>query len=352
MAKVKFDVSGTDPTENAGKIFEDPIPGVYKAKVQACTSGFSKGDDGKPDRSRPRLEVVYEITDGKDNGKFRGSRVWDYVVFTEASQWRLDQFLLAMGISNNKKRKGEFDTDDIVGMPVKLRIAADQGTSVAAGDYRPRVKTVLMGEDSDIEDEGDVEELEEDEVVADEEIEDEADEVEADSEGYTEDALSELKITDLGKILTDEFDVSREDMPKGKDPKIAMILDLQSSAEGEAEQEEADAEDAEDSADEDLDELARTVDDEEDEEGTAQERLEELAEENDLDPNDYETWAELAEELKGLVGGDEGTNQRAELEAMSIADLRAKAKELEIDPKGAKSAVIDRIIESLGEDPF
>lgn len=137
MAKVKFDVSGTDPSENAGKIFEDPVPGVYKAKVQACNHGFSKGDDGKPDRTRPRLEVVYEVTDAKDGGKYRGSRVWDYVVFTEASQWRLDQFLMAMGISNTKKRKGEFDTDDLVNMPVKIRIKAETGTSVAAGDYRP-----------------------------------------------------------------------------------------------------------------------------------------------------------------------------------------------------------------------
>lgn len=210
----------------------------------------------------------------------------------------------------------------------------------------------MMGDDADAEEyaDGEVEELDPDAVADDVELEDETEEVEevaADSDGYTEDALSELKITELGSILTDEFEVDRADVPKGKDPKIAMILDLQATADGEGEQAEADAEDAE----EDLEALAELVDEGDDEDGKAEERLTELAEENDLDPNEYPTWAELAEAITEAAGG-EGTNQEAELKAMSIADLRAKAKELEIDSTGAKSALIARILEFLGEDPF
>jgi hypothetical protein len=345
VAKVKFDVSGTEPEENAGKIFEEPVPGVYKAKVQACTHGFSKNQEtGKPDKTRPRLEVVYEIT---QEGKHKGARLWDYLVFTEASAWRMDQFLQAMGITNAKKRTGEFDTDDLVGMPVKIRVAADKNEAT----YRPRVATVVMGSDEDAEDDEEMEELE---VGDDEEIEDEEEteeETETEAEGYAEDDLSELTVKGLGDILVNEFDVERADLPKGKEPKIAMILDLQSAAAGEEEQAEADAEDAETDEDEDLDELGRIVDDEEDEDGGAQERLEELAEENDLDPNEYDTWAELATELIGLVGGDE-EDQTAQIKALSLPELRAKAKELAIDSKGTKQALVDRILAHLNEEPF
>lgn len=205
MAKVKFDVSGSDPDEAVGGNFEPPKPGVYKCKVFDVNSGFKKGDDGKPDKSAPRLEVVYEVQDKA----YKGSRLFDYISFGESSQWKLDQFLQAFGLATKKKRKGTFDTDDVKGELCKVRVKADTYN----GEYSAKVGAVMaLAEDEDAdEDEEDEEEEDEEIEDEDEEDEDEEEEEEEDDEEEAEDDYDDWGIPALRKELRD-----RELDDKGK----------------------------------------------------------------------------------------------------------------------------------------
>jgi len=283
--KIKYDVSGVDPADSVGGSFEDPKPGVYKCKVKSITHGFSKGDDGKPDKSRARLEVVYELLEPP----YKGSRLWDYLSFSEAAQWRLDQFLQAVGVTNAKKRKGEFDTDELVGMPVRVRVKGETQTVGGQETYRARVGAVLPGEDEDlllIDDEDEIEEVEDDEEI--DEVEDEDPDADEDEEvgddeevadGYTQEDLEDLTIKELGELLMEEFEVERSDVPKGKDSKIQMILELQG-------------------------------------------------------------------------GEEEGAEEENNLEDLSMTELKALAKELEVSTTGSKNILIKRIKAAQEEDPF
>lgn len=141
--KIKYDLSDSDGSE-AFKGGESPKPGVYGAKVKECKLGYRKGSDGKPDKDAPRLEVTLEIQDKP----YKGSLLWDYLTFTKASQWKLDQFLQAVGVAGEKnKRKGELDPDKVVGKKIKIRVKAD---SNQAGEYRGKVGAYLKsGDDGD-----------------------------------------------------------------------------------------------------------------------------------------------------------------------------------------------------------
>lgn len=151
MAKIKFDVSGSDPEKAVSRDFEPPRPGVHLVKVEEINPGFSKGDDGKPDKTRPRLEIVARVEDGVS----KGAPLWDYLSFSEASQWKLDQFLQVFGIATAKKRKGEFDTDTIIGEVAKVRVKADSGSE----EYRPKVTAWMVAEGDGLEGDGDGDEL-------------------------------------------------------------------------------------------------------------------------------------------------------------------------------------------------
>lgn len=177
MAKiVEFDVSGVDPEDaTAGQDIEDPAPGVYQAQVREINPGYSKGDDGKPDKSRPRLEVIYSIIGdaegeeepleekGFNGNNCRGARIWDYVSFSEAAEWKLDQFLQSIGESTHKKRKGKFDAEKHQEETiVRMRVKADKNLE---GNYRAKVGGTWAWEDladDEISDE-DLDELEDDE---------------------------------------------------------------------------------------------------------------------------------------------------------------------------------------------
>jgi hypothetical protein len=69
--KIKYDVSEINPEDSAGGALEDPRPGVYNCVIKEINHGFSKGEDGKPDKSRARLEVVFQVQDDP----YKGSQV-------------------------------------------------------------------------------------------------------------------------------------------------------------------------------------------------------------------------------------------------------------------------------------
>lgn len=148
MPKIKFDLRGTDPEKAKEGAFEDPKPGVYRALVKEMNAGFSKDDDGKPDKSRPRVEVVFEIIDHK----YKGARLWLYLTFGDGyPAQKMDQFLQAFGIASKDKRTGEFNTDDIVNKACKIRV---KGGTRADNSYRAEVGAVFAddGATNDVDD--------------------------------------------------------------------------------------------------------------------------------------------------------------------------------------------------------
>lgn len=241
MAKIKFQVEA-NAFDQTG-FSEAPKPGVYVAQVKEINAGYSKGDDGQEDKSRPRLEVIYEIVDekaktkGNDGGSANGARIWDYVTFGKGSQWKLASFLAAFGLGDKTNTQGEFDTAKIAakvadistagkkvtketghpGMKCRLRLKADSDQD---GNYRAKVASILpLAGDVDEDVESDV--VEED--VADDMVEDEA------ATGYTEDELKSLDVTALKEVVVSFNEAGHELVIKGKKKSevIAMILAAQ-----------------------------------------------------------------------------------------------------------------------------
>lgn len=139
MPVIKFDVSGSDP-EKARSGGEPPKPGIYVAKVVELKVGNKKGE--APTDENKRLEIRADIA----IGKHKGYPLYDYIKFDEPSQWKMDQFLQAVGVASDSKRKGQFKTEEIIGMPVRVRVKAD----TVDGEYRPKTGAWIAGEDEDL----------------------------------------------------------------------------------------------------------------------------------------------------------------------------------------------------------
>lgn len=150
MGKVRIKV-GADDVEKAAEAgdFEQARPGLYTAILDECNPGFTKGENDKPDKSRPYLECIYKITGTGREGKpleTQLSRIWDYVSFGESSKWKMAQFALAMGLKTNAK--GEIDQEieiepdkpgTVVGTDVVIRVKKD---SDQEGNYRGKIGAV------------------------------------------------------------------------------------------------------------------------------------------------------------------------------------------------------------------
>lgn len=244
MAKVKFDVSGVDPEDSAGVTGEQAPVGVYPAKIRSCEAGYAKGENGQPDKSRPML--IVEVSLLKPNGKPAAYYpVRDYVSFSDAAQWKLDQFLQAVGIASRNKRSGSFDTAKIVNKKLKIRIKGDTYN----GEYQARVGTYLVGtedadedllEDDELEEEDWDEELDEDEAADfDDDSDEDAEDAEEDS--YSLADLEEMSIKEVRGIFA-EYEL---DMPKTRSKaKLIQALDDEGLVVGaEDDEEELDEED-------------------------------------------------------------------------------------------------------------
>lgn len=264
MAKIK--VSVNEEAFDSGGIAESPKPGVYSFRIRELNNDYSKGDDGKPDKSRPRTEVVLECIDpkakdkGVDGGSAFGARVWDYITYGEGGQWKLAMFLRALGIADKSKAKSgkvsaTLDTDKFAefssdpgksqkktgnsGAVVKCRITADTDRD---GNYRPRVGAYLPIADEDEDAEGDAFDESEESTASDEEWEDEEeeeeDEEEADEEeGYTEDRLKAMEPDEIKEIASG-LGIKFKGMKKSQ--VITAILEAQESSDAEDNEEEED----------------------------------------------------------------------------------------------------------------
>lgn len=237
MAKIKIK-AGKDAVEQATESgdFEQPKPGIYVAELTEVNSGFSK-TDGQEDKTRPRLECIYKIVgEGREGTKpeKQYSRLWDYVSFSEAAEWKLAQFGVALGL---KMKNGGIDDaieteagkpGTVIGTQVLVRVKADKDLE---GNYRGKVGALmpLNEEPSDLTD------VEEDEDLEEEEI-DEAEADEVDDEFLTEEDLDEMENKDLAAVAK-EFDINPKDF-KGKTARadlISAILTAQAADEEEME---------------------------------------------------------------------------------------------------------------------
>lgn len=246
MGKVKIKV-GKKAVEEAGKSgdFEQPKPGVYTATLVECKPGFTKGDDGKPDKSRPYLECIYQIDGVGREGKkpeVQYSRLWDYVSFSEASEWKQAQFGIAMGLEVTASGgiDGSIETEEnkpgtVIGRKVVIRVKKD---SDQEGNYRGKIASVMPadgGADLDAGDDGEILEGDEDVVEEDNPF---GEDSEGDEEDYlTEEDLEALSLKELGALASNDFDLTPQehivkvkgkvDQDQTKAALIAAILEAQ-----------------------------------------------------------------------------------------------------------------------------
>lgn len=351
MVKVKYDVRDSDPEKAKGREgFEKPQPGVYPAKVVGIDHAFAKDErTGKDDKDRPMLVVKYEIQKNKKG--FEGSWMWDRVPLnSEAAKWKLDQFLLAFGVAEmKKKRKGEFDTDDLIGEKCRIRVRGGEYKK----EYSPDVAAVLPPAE-------DGEEDEDDDPTVDDELggDDDADLGSAEDED-SEDVLyydmTELASMDLGALNDVANDLDLE-VPKAKaKSRVALSKWIFENQPGEPPEEEdgdgdGDGED-EDEEGPDLEALATAADDDGDED--AIETLTGLAEEAELDPDDYDTWADLVEALSEGSGGEDGGDDSDDgYEELSEKELKAELKDRGLATAGKKDALVKRLRQDDATEPF
>lgn len=299
---LKFDNSDVEYEKSLPRSFERPKPGVYSAKVDEINY-TGKKVNGKPDKNQPQLEVVFRIT----KGEYKGAPNWHYLMVPTREdgkpstnqewldkaanvKWKLDQFLIAMGESNAKKRKGSVKLDDLVGMPCKIRLKA----TTRNGEPDVEVAAVMAGSEDDLEDDAD-DTLKDDVgpgVTDDLEDEDLDGDGDGDEEQITPEYLQQLHDEDeLDKLteIANKYDIDPEEIDTWQE-----VVDLIVAA---MDGEHNNAVDAggEGSGDEtDWEALGLNADGDDSE---SIDTLTEAASERGLDPDEYDTWAELAQAI-------------------------------------------------------
>ncbi len=341
IAKIKYNVKGVDPGGDRAV----PKAGIYRCKVTSCI-------DAKPADKDRRLELKYEIQSNsageKDN---KGYVLFDYIPFTDTMDWKMAQFIKAMGLPES----GAFDPDEIVGTGLNVRVRIQPETEQYAASAKPATLMPLDGDEDDGEDLSEGGE--------------EAEDGEGEEETYTEEELNELEKDDLFAIaeeLIEDFTKPKRFTAAGKTKLIAAILEAQ----GEDDDEEGEEEEGELWTEEELTEL-----DDDALKGVAFGDPEDEEDEGfELDPDDYVTKKKNPKTKKmvtkfdrdGLIAaileaqgddegedegeGEEGDDEPLDYDSMELADLKALAKERKLDQKGPKKLLVARL--KKDDDPF
>ena len=225
---IKYDVSGADHDGNAsgGGEFVQAPKGVYIAELTEANLGYSKDNDGKPDKTRPRVECIYSIVAESDGSKpaAQYSRIWDYVSFSDAAEWKLDMFLQSFGIATKQKEKGQLDLTRIAGKVTDMKGATHDGKAakvkvrVAAGkdlqgDYRAKIGGTYLLVDEAVEElNDDIESAMDDDELIDDEGPEDAD--------YTAEDIDEMLAADLKALVKEEGFTVKKGM------KVAEVREL------------------------------------------------------------------------------------------------------------------------------
>jgi len=169
MVKLKHNSKNVDRSKD----FHPPKPGAYLMKIESCTY----------EKDKERKVFAVRQTEADEEGHGKGYGYWDYVA--DHVEWKMDQWLNAIGIETEGVDEVSFDTQDFVGKIVRGRVVED----FYDGDYRPKLGRVFPV----VAEEEDEEGWEEDsEVEAEAEDEAEADESPADLDDYTSEDLTGL----------------------------------------------------------------------------------------------------------------------------------------------------------------
>jgi hypothetical protein len=162
MPKVKWGVTGSEVDElepDEGNFYDGPLPprGVYRVKLQSAEYvKFASNNKG--------LKLFMTIDENrKDKKVYNGAPLWENLVDTEASAFKIRQFLDAIGAtgkdwdgtvidSDNKVTKfGRITVDGLY-----LRVATKTGTN-QDGDKRAEVARFLSKKSEEAQDAADEE---------------------------------------------------------------------------------------------------------------------------------------------------------------------------------------------------
>jgi hypothetical protein len=187
MAVIKYDVSESDPGSAKGGAQSVPKRGVKVVKIEYIK-------DRRPEKND--FEVKATIAQG-DNKNYP---YWDYINFGESSVWKMDQFLMAIGVADaDSKRKGQFDPAKQKGKLVKVDTKVendDDGEPV-----RSKIRAWLgMADDSDDENDDDMSDDDNDSDTSDDENTEDSD---SDSDTEDGDDYDGWELSDLRAELKD-----------------------------------------------------------------------------------------------------------------------------------------------------
>lgn len=157
MAKFKVKAKAEDAAKAGQDTGEFVVPpaGYYHLKIVEANAGYSK-TDGEEDKSKPRIEIVYEIhavgMDGGHEPEDNYGRIWDYVTFGDGyAATRRTEFTEAVhpGAKETIENGGEveLDTDELLERIVIARLKHEKDKQKSEEEkktvMRARVATVL-----------------------------------------------------------------------------------------------------------------------------------------------------------------------------------------------------------------
>lgn len=172
--KIKYNVKGVE--RGARK---QPKPGLYRAKITQVEVGQSKaGND--------QLVVHFQITTDGSGRKteFKGSKMRTWIGLSEASQWKLGEFVDAV----NGPESGDLTKliKAAVGTTVQIKVDGDtytpEGSTEAQYSAKVGTLTALPSDDDDDDDDEEEDEDEDEDDDLDEDDDDEEEESDSDDD--------------------------------------------------------------------------------------------------------------------------------------------------------------------------
>lgn len=148
MAKVRIKAGkeAVAKAEDQGDFVLAP-KGIYIGELVQVDPGYAKGEDDKPDKSRPYLECQWKLVGvGREGAELpeRYGNVWDYVTFGEETDWKRAQFGSAVGLPvKNGEIDGEIEIEEgkpgtVIGKKAIMRIKHEKGRT-AEDDSRAKI---------------------------------------------------------------------------------------------------------------------------------------------------------------------------------------------------------------------
>lgn len=101
------------------KEFKTPDEGTYLAVFKTVKQGTSKAGN-------PKIEVMLELTEAFDagNDEFVGQNVFDHLNLDGKAAWKVGAMIEAV-FGHRPEPDEEFDTDDLIDLPVIVEIVHD-----------------------------------------------------------------------------------------------------------------------------------------------------------------------------------------------------------------------------------